>query len=173
MNNRQRVFISEYLKDFNATRSAKAAGYSLKTAYSYGQQLLKNLEVQEAIKAKIDELSMSAEEVRLRLADIARGDIADFIDNSGGELRLSLTAIDDEGKPITHPKSKLIRKIIQRTTRHVSPRGGETETTAVEIELYSAHDALRDIGKMHALFTENVEVKGPVTLVWTPHKPES
>ena len=44
-------FVSEMLIDGNVTRSAKAAGYSEKTAYSQGHRLLKNVEIANAIKA--------------------------------------------------------------------------------------------------------------------------
>lgn len=43
-------FVSEMLVDGNVTRSAKAAGYSEKTAYSQGHRLLKNVEIANAIK---------------------------------------------------------------------------------------------------------------------------
>ena len=44
-------FVSEMLVDGNVTRSAKAAGYSEKTAYSQGHRLLKNVEIANAIKS--------------------------------------------------------------------------------------------------------------------------
>lgn len=50
MNDRQRRFAEEYLVDLNATQAAIRAGYSKKTAYSIGQQLLKKIEIQEAIE---------------------------------------------------------------------------------------------------------------------------
>lgn len=42
---KQERFVQEYLKDGNATRSAKEAGYSAKTAYSIGQENLKKPEI--------------------------------------------------------------------------------------------------------------------------------
>ena len=50
MTGKQAKFISEYTKDFNATQVAIRAGYSPKTAYSIGQRLLKNVEVQAVMK---------------------------------------------------------------------------------------------------------------------------
>lgn len=47
---KQRLFVGEYLVDLNATRAAKAAGYSEATAYSQGQRLLKDVEVASAIE---------------------------------------------------------------------------------------------------------------------------
>lgn len=46
---RQRRFAVEYLVDFNATRAARRAGYSPRTAYSQGSRLLKIVEVQGAL----------------------------------------------------------------------------------------------------------------------------
>ena len=56
MNLRQTIFITEYLVCGNATQAAAKAEYSSKTAYSIGQRLLKNVEIQTEIgtrKAKI------------------------------------------------------------------------------------------------------------------------
>ncbi len=49
---KQEQFCQEYLKDLNATKAAKRAGYSDGTAYSQGSRLLKDVEV----KARIDEM---------------------------------------------------------------------------------------------------------------------
>lgn len=43
-------FVDEYLVDLNATQAAIRAGYSPKTAYSMGQRLLKDVEVQAAVQ---------------------------------------------------------------------------------------------------------------------------
>ena len=50
MTERQERFCQEYSKLGNATQSAINAGYSEKTAYSAGQRLLKDVEVQTRIK---------------------------------------------------------------------------------------------------------------------------
>jgi len=49
MTPKQQAFIKEYLIDLNATQAAIRAGYSEKTAYSHGQRLLKDVEIQSAI----------------------------------------------------------------------------------------------------------------------------
>ena len=72
LSNKRRVFIEEYLKCWNATEAAKQAGYSARTAHSQGPRLLENVEVKEAIEERINELSMSADEVIVRLTNIAR-----------------------------------------------------------------------------------------------------
>lgn len=56
MNNRQKKFVSEYIKTCNATQSAVTAGYSKKTAYSIGQENLKKPEIKEAIEKQQEKL---------------------------------------------------------------------------------------------------------------------
>ena len=46
MNERQRKFCEHYAADPNATAAAIAAGYSPRSAYSCGQRMLKNAEIQ-------------------------------------------------------------------------------------------------------------------------------
>ena len=53
MNCKQQLFISEYLVDFNATQAAIRAGYSAKTAYSIGNELLKKPDIQQALQQAI------------------------------------------------------------------------------------------------------------------------
>ena len=58
MNDKQMAFAREYVVDYNATQAAIRAGYSEKTAYSQGHDLLKKPEIQE----KIHELELEASE---------------------------------------------------------------------------------------------------------------
>lgn len=53
---RQKLFLIAYLRCFNATESAKLAGYSERTAYSQGKRLLKNVEIQKYLTKYRDEL---------------------------------------------------------------------------------------------------------------------
>ena len=55
MTNRQALFVREYQACLNATEAAKRAGFSSKTAYSQGQRLLKNAEIQNAITEAMNE----------------------------------------------------------------------------------------------------------------------
>ena len=51
MTPKQERFVQEYLVDMNATAAAKRAGYSEKTAYSVGHEILKKPEIAVAIQA--------------------------------------------------------------------------------------------------------------------------
>lgn len=50
MTGKQELFCYEYLIDFNATKAAIRAGYSEKSAYSQGHDLLKKPEIKKLIK---------------------------------------------------------------------------------------------------------------------------
>lgn len=52
---KQRRFADEYLIDQNATQAATRAGYSEKTAYSIGHELLSKPEIQAAIQLAMDQ----------------------------------------------------------------------------------------------------------------------
>lgn len=58
---KQQRFVDEYLKDLNATQAAIRTGYSEKTAYSIGQQLLKKLEIAKAVADKRAKIEARAE----------------------------------------------------------------------------------------------------------------
>lgn len=79
LTDKQNSFIQEYCKDFNATQAAIRAGYSVKTAAVVGHENLRKPNISEAINARLDELSLSSEELTKKTADIARGNLADYM----------------------------------------------------------------------------------------------
>ena len=50
LTDKQKIFVYEYLIDFNATQAAIRAGYSKDTAYSIGNNLLKKVEIQNFLE---------------------------------------------------------------------------------------------------------------------------
>jgi len=147
LSNKRRAFVEEYLHDFNATQAAIRAGYSPKTAYSQGPRLLDNVEVNAAIKTRLDELKMSAEEVLVKLGEQARSDIATFIEATTQRVfLLDMEKVVENGH--------LVKKI--RYTKD-----------GPEIELYSSQKALELLGKHHGLFKQEVIIQGgdkPLTI---------
>jgi phage terminase small subunit len=74
----RRKFVLAYCETFNATQAALMAGYSKKTARTYGSQLLTFLDIKLGIKAVLETAGMNPEEIAARWDRIARGDLADF-----------------------------------------------------------------------------------------------
>lgn len=77
LNQRQKLFASEYIKLGNGTQAAINAGYSERTASSQSERLLRNVEIKRFIQAEVekmhDENIMDAKEALSILSDIARG----------------------------------------------------------------------------------------------------
>lgn len=156
LRDKQVAFINEYLKHFNATKAAIDAGYSPKTAYNIGWENVRKREIAEAISRRLSETAMGPEEVMMRLADHARGDIRDFLAVSrNGDVTLDISAA--EGK--TH----LVKKVTQRHSTRTT-KDSVTEDVTLTLELHDAQAALVAIGKHHKLFTEKVEHGGETLL---------
>jgi len=88
---RRRAFVAEYLIDLNATQAAIRAGYSKRSAYSQGQRLLKNAEVQAEIAAaqakRAQKTELTAEYVLLALHDVEQ------------KCRQAVPVLDKDGNP--------------------------------------------------------------------------
>ncbi|WP_311077991.1 terminase small subunit [Paenibacillus polymyxa] len=100
---KQRIFTYEYLRDFNATRSAIAAGYSKKTAYQIGFALLKKVEIQNIIRqhkeSMIDDVGLNAQRVLMEYMKIAFADITDYVEF--GQKEEDVLGL--EGEPVLDP----------------------------------------------------------------------
>ena len=161
MNNKQRVFVEEYLKCWNATEAAKRAGYSERTAYSHGARLLKDVEISDAIEERLKELHMSTDEALQLLAEQARGDLGEFMDISSVGFNLDLLDADGNKK-----NTRLIRKIKQRTTTFIAKKESDEdrEVTETEIELYDAQSAIDKILKVAGKLNTNDSIVIEVNL---------
>lgn len=160
MNNRQRIFIDEYLKCFNASEAARRAGYQENTVRVVGPRLLLNVAIKEQIDQRIRESHMGADEALKLLAAQARGDIGDMIDDNG---LVDIRAARAKGL------TRLIKKIKQKTITHIGTGDeGDTETHEIEFEMYDAQSAidkvLRVAGKYKDTDLSNSEIKINVRL---------
>jgi phage terminase small subunit len=183
LTNKQTQFVTEYLRDFNATQAAIRVGYSRKSARVQGSRLLTNADISAAIKEKI----MGADEVLARTTDIAQSDIADLMDITPNGFIIKLMDADADGNVRVNPKTKLIKKIKQKVTTYLakSESGEDREIVETEIELYNAQEALVTLGKHHKLFTDKVEVNNtgdqriiveyvnPITVTDTPQESDT
>lgn len=163
---KQQVFIDEYLSNgFNATEAARKAGYKgdSKTLAVVGFENLRKPNISAIVNERLNEAAMSANEVLARLSKIARGEVIDFLDEDGKfDLKTARQL----------QKAGLLKKLkSKRTSKRVdvleegNEESRETLETAlvyeeVEFEMYSAHEALRDLGKFHKLFADRVEHTG-------------
>ena len=137
---RRQAFVDEYLKCWNASEAARVAGYAAPGVE--GHRLLKIAEISEEIQRRVTERAMSADEVLVRLAEQARGDMSDFVSFVPG-IKLPFF---DLAKAHEAGKFGLVKKL---------KYGKDGE---VEFELYDAQAALVQLGKVHKLFTDKQDV---------------
>lgn len=134
---KEKKWLAEYYVCWNATEAARRAGY--KSPLKQGWQ--KKEKFADEIKTHIEELQMGADEVLIRLAEHARGSLADFAD---------VTLLTDLKN---HPKAHLVKKL--RTD--VSEGADGKINYRTHFELYDAQAALVHIGKHLGLFNDKVE----------------
>jgi phage terminase small subunit len=95
---KQRRFVSEYLRDLNATAAAKRAGYSKKTAYAIGHENLRKPEIAREIKIAqqriLERTETEIEATISHLRDIGQG----YVDGSHNSAALAIRAIGMLGR---------------------------------------------------------------------------
>jgi phage terminase small subunit len=159
MNFRHQQFINEYLICWNATEAYRRVypNSSGEAARRSASELLTNPDISAAIQQRIDERAMTADEVLVRLADQARGDVKDFLSTRNDGMPL----FDYQGA-LDQGKTHLLKKVKTKTKSYLSKGDEDTLVTEtdVEFELYDAQSALVHIGKHHGLFVDKSEVTG-------------
>lgn len=170
---RENAFVDAYLSGpskLDATKAARAAGYKdSESLHTNANKLLQKTTIKAEIERRLDEVRVSKVETLAGIADIARGDIAEFMDISPMGWNLSLLMRNENGelvidpatgKAVRNPKTKLIKKLKQKVTTINGKDGDDKEIIETEIELYSAADALVTMAKHHGLLKDAVEVTG-------------
>lgn len=121
---KQELFVTEYLKDLNATQAAIRAGYSAKTAEQMGYQLLQKNSVKttidKAIAARTHRIERTADEILRDLADIAQTAKAAYFENPDKPALAgaALKALELEGK-----HHGLFRDKVEVTGKNGKPLG--------------------------------------------------
>lgn len=177
LNDKQRAFVEAYVRSWNATQAAIAAGYSEKTAGSQGHELLKKPEIDAEIKRRLEELTMSEAEVLARLTEHARGDMGPFFKlvEEWTEYPLpthevidarEVVETDEDGKETKHV-SYWVRHVAIDMDKLLDPRYSrlvrkfkDSPKDGISIELHDVQGALKLLGQKYGLFKEKVEMTG-------------
>jgi len=161
---RRDMFAKEFVVDFNATAAAKRCGYSKKTAYSQGQRLLKNVEVQEAIRKltekRKERLEITANDWLAELKLIGFADLADYldIDPDTGAARAKSFSEMPEGA------SRAIESIQEDRIIREDARGRDSVVNSkIKFKMHPKIEALKLIGQ-HLGFLKDQPVQLPQNL---------
>lgn len=146
MNRRQEMFCREYVIDFNASRAARAAGYSRDTADVQGSRLLTNVEcmifLAELAQGMHKRVAMSAEQLRDRYARMIAVDRRNFEDEDGRQKRLA--DLDEETALLVD--------------------GVKLTDTGYEVKTVSQRALMRDYGETFGMFKQVIEQTSSVTV---------
>ena len=143
---KQEHFCEDYLIDLNATQAAIRAGYSEKTAYSAGQRLLRNVEIQNRIAELKAERSKRTEITQDRvvkeLAAMAFAKATDYAQIAGNTV--------------------FIKSTTELTPEQQAGIVGIKQTQAgIEVKLDKTR-ALEMLGRHLGMFNDKLELSGAV-----------
>ncbi len=168
---KQERFCREYVVDLNATQAAMRAGYSKKTAYSAGQRLLKNVEIQKRlsvlVKARQERTGARGDEAMQECRRIALADV--------------IGAFNEDGsiKPIHEIPEDLRRAISGFEVAEIW--GGDGDDGKIQIgelkkvKFWSKDKQIEMLFKHHGLFEQDnsqKEQKAVVIVKFGSHKEE-
>lgn len=144
---KQAAFVQEYLIDLNATQAATRAGYSTKTAYSIGDELLRKPEIRQAIEAATAErqgrTQVDQDMVIEELAAVAFADVDEPV-----KMGEKLKALELLGKHVGMFTDRI---------EHSGPKGGpiQVDNTATLNKLRSTPEGCELLEKMQRLLMDN------------------
>lgn len=139
LSRKRQVFLDNYLRTWNGSEAAIAAGYSAKSARVIASNLLALPEVKAEITARLAELKMGTDEVLVRLTEQGRASIGDFFDVRGPKWDM----IQKNGRLV---------KVIAKTKE------------GWRLELYDGQAAIIQMGKALGIFAEKHEISGTLAL---------
>jgi phage terminase small subunit len=152
LTSKEAAFCLAYVMHFNATRAARAAGYSKKSAHYQGSEILARPRVKAELQRLLAENGITAAEILARLSGHARADFIHFVRfEADGFIRFDFST--DDAKDHMH----LIKSIKTRRQRQIVGTGEEAkewETEWVEIELHDPQRALELLAKAYGLFRD-------------------
>lgn len=150
LTDKQQAFINAYVQCWNATESARIAGYqgNNNTLGVVGHENLSKPKVFAAIEQRMRDNAMAADEVISRLSDQARADMGDFLSVRHNYANLDLERAKELGL-LRHIKKFKVTK------------------TGTEVELYSSQVALQTLAKARGLLQDKIEININIDLVVT------
>lgn len=136
---KQARFVKEYIVDFNATQAAIRAGYSKKSAYRIGAELLQKTQVAKAVK---DETAKVSEKLTVTIQDVVNKMLELWSCTSK-----KIPLLDKEGCAVFDEKGEPIYVMV------------DSKTAAKAVELLGKH-----VGAFEADNTQSL--KGGLKIVW-------
>jgi phage terminase small subunit len=143
---RQKRFVMEYVRCYNATKAAKRAGYSAISAKNIGSENMAKPDILEAVKDCMSDAGLTRGQVSMAIREMAFGcDIADFEGLSRGK---SLGDLRRSGMD-----TRFLRKV--KTRRELSGKGEDQREFEVrEYEVIDRVKALETLARLEGMFKD-------------------
>ena len=153
LNDKQKLFVLEYLKDLNATQAAIRAGYSEKTAKQQGSRLLTNADIlkqveqakaarQEAVKVDADYVLQQA----VKLHERCMQEISPVMVRQGKKM---VPLIDDEGRQVFQFNANGAAKGLDLIGKHISVQAfNEKKSVTLDLESASTEELERELKRL-------------------------
>lgn len=146
---KEEFFAEEYLKHFNATKAAIAAGYNPGTIKEKGWKILQVPQVKnyidEKIRARYKELRIDQLDIVRKYQAIAFFDISVLYDENN----------DFVGFDNLSPEQRIIIKSINKKVTRV---GNNAHRTTIQIELHDQQQALEKLAMHLGMFRQIVQI---------------
>ncbi len=152
LNAKQRLFVAEYLTDFNATAAYRRAGYTARgnSAEVNASRLLRNAKVaaaiDEAIEERLKALGVTSYRVLEELSRLGFSDIRDYVEWGPDGVRLK------ESAELTDAAAAAVAQVSQTPSQY-----GDS----LKFKLHDKKGSLELLGKHLKLFTDKREHSGP------------
>ncbi len=150
---KQERFCQEYLVDLNATKAAERTGYSVKTAYSIGDELLRKPEIKDRINAlklkTARRIEINTDDVLLEIARLAFSDLTEIFEE------------DETLKPISEWPEDARRAVSSFEVTQV----GDVAKIG-KVKFWSKTDALEKLMKHLGEYERDNKQKGDVNVLF-------
>jgi phage terminase small subunit len=156
LTNKEMVFCEEYIRCWNGAASARAAGFSAKTAREQAYDLLTKPHIRVYIKGRLEQIRMETGEVYARLSAQARADISELVEF------YDVPVLDKEGNDLGTRQSVRIKNGALEKFGNLIKSISPTSNGDFKVELYSAQTALELMGKTYSLFVDRDEKGRPI-----------
>lgn len=149
---KQRLFVSEYLKDKNATQAAIRAGYSANGAEVQGHRLLRMVKIAAAVEKSLqkvlDRNELTQDKVVQELMLLGFANMADYMrEGPDGTPYVDFTAM-------TREKAAALQEVTVDT--FVEGKGEDARTVKrIKFKLYDKRATLIDLGKHLGMFKDH------------------
>lgn len=153
LNDRQRLFVAEYMKDLNATRAAIRAGYSKRSAHNQGQRMIKNdyvgAAIAQAMRERVERVIADGDDVLRELTRLGLSDMRDHVEWGPDGVKLK------ESAGLTDGAAAAVKDVSMSKEVRYDKNGDRIETVDTTVKLHDKKGPLELLARHLGLFPKD------------------